>query len=102
MFQEPDKSAYGYCPISAAPLALKFNTINLSRKDAYNKATEIIMADPRYRICDIELCAGGSYSLRCWKATDEEPMSFEAVTGGHVLFYSEILFKWKGEIPGKV
>ena len=102
MFQKPHISAYGYCPIHAAQLTFKLKTINLSREDAYNKATEIIMADPRYNICDIELCAGGSYSLRCWKATEDERMSFEAVTGWHVLFYSEILFKWKGEIPGKV
>lgn len=102
LFQKPDKSAYGYCPKHAAQLTCKFNTINLSLEDAYNKAIDMIMADPRYRICDIELCTEESYSLRCWKATEGEPMSFEGVTGGHVLFYSEILFKWKGAIPGKV
>ena len=102
LFQTPNKNGYGYCPINAMPLTFKFKTIDLEPEDAYRKAKEIIMEDPRHRICDIALCDGDWYSLQCWKATERHPMKFEAVSGGHVLFYSETLFKWKGQIPGKV
>jgi len=95
-------SGYGYCPINAPQLTFKFKTIDLPLEEAYDRATDIIMEDPRYRICDIALCAGGLYSLRCWKAIEDDEMRFEAVSGGHVLYYSEALFRWKGQIPGKV
>lgn len=101
LFQKPDESDYGYCPKNGAQLTFSFQTINLSRENAYNKAVEIIMADPRYRICDIGLCAGGVYTVRCWEASERAEMTFESVNGEHVLFYSEILFKWKNHIPVK-
>ena len=101
MFQKPDEADYGYLPKNGAELTFKFKTINLSRSEAYNKAVEIIMADPRYRICEIALCAGEVYTLRCWHASDDAEMTFQSVNGEHVLFYSEIIFRWKDKIPVK-
>lgn len=59
------------------------------------------MADPRYRICEIALCAGGVYTLRCWKANEGAEMTFDSFNGERVLFYSEIIFKWMDKIPVK-
>ncbi|KAL9970354.1 hypothetical protein ACROYT_G022711 [Oculina patagonica] len=99
--KKPDEGDYGYWPKNGAQLTFSFQTINLSRREAYEKAVEIIMADPRYRICEIALCAGEVYTLRCWKASEVAEMTFESVSGEHVLFYSEIIFRWKDKVPVK-
>lgn len=99
LFQEPDEDDYGYWPKNGAQLTFSFETNNLSRKEAYNKAVEIIMVDPIYRICEIALCAGKGYTLRCWQASDYAKMTFESGDGEHILFYSEIIFRWKDNIP---
>ena len=102
LFQKPDENGYGFCPKNGA-YTFSFQKRNLSREDAYNKAVKIIMVDPRYRICDIALCAGKVYTVRCWEASEREEMTFECVSGEHVLFYRsrEILFRWKERIAGK-
>lgn len=99
MFQKPDEVYQGYWPKNGAQLTFSFKTINLSRKEAYDKAVEVIMADPRYRICEIALCAGEVYTLRCWQASDVAEMTFESVKGEHVLFFSERIFRWKDKVP---
>ena len=102
MFQKPDEADYGYWPKNGAQLTFKsVKTINLSRTEAYNNAVDIIMADPRYRICEIALCAGEVYTLRCWQASDVAEMTFQNTVGEHVLFYSEIIFRWKDKVPVK-
>lgn len=57
------------------------------------------MEDPRYSICEIALSAGDKYTVRCWKAVDAEKMTFESANGEHILFYSDVIFRWKDDIP---
>ena len=97
--QKPDEKDYGHWPKNGAQLTLNIPTIDLSREQAYTTAIDVIMADPRYRICEIALCAGQKYTLRCWKASKYAEMTFEQVSGEHVLFYSKMLFKWKNKVP---
>ena len=101
MFQKPNESDYGYWPQDSAQLVFSacFDTIDLTREQAYEKALEIIMVNPRYRICEISWCVGDKYTVRCWKADATEKMEFESGKGEHVLFYSKMIFKWKDDIP---
>ena len=87
-----------YTPKNAAQL-FKFQEINLSRESAYTKAVDIIMEDPRYRICQISWCDGDSYSLCCWQAAKKAGMNYDPEYGEHVLFYSKTLFLWKDFVP---
>lgn len=82
-------------------MTFKFNTLNLTREDAYQMAFKIVMEDPRYRLCEIALCAGNTYSVRCWEANEKYEMTFESVNGEHVLFFSDIIFRWKDKVPIK-
>ena len=88
----------GYSPRNAAQL-YKFQEINLSRESAYTKAVDIIMEDPRYRICEISWCVGDLYTLCCWQAAKKVEMTHQKVNGEHVLFYSKALFRWKDLVP---
>ena len=88
----------GYSPRNAAQL-YKFQEINLSRESAYTKAVDIIMEDPRYRICEISWCVGDLYTLCCWQAAKNVEMTYQKANGEHVLFYSKALFRWKDLVP---
>ena len=88
----------GYIPRNTAQL-YKFQEINLSRESAYTKAVDIIMEDPRYRICEISWCDGDLYTLCCWQAAIKVEMTYQKVPGEHVLFYSKALFRWKDVVP---
>lgn len=96
--KEPDPKGYGHRPANAAQL-FKFQEINLSRESAYTKAVDIIMEDPRYRICEISWCDGDLYTLCCWQAAKNVEMTYQKVDGEHVLLYSEALFRWKDLVP---
>ena len=89
-----------HTPKNAAQL-FKIQEINLSRESAYTKAVDIIMEDPRYRICEISWCGGDFYSLCCWQAAKKVGMKFESAYGEHVLFYSKALFRWKDSVPAQ-
>lgn len=96
LLQEPDPKMYGHRPKNAAQLLQKFD---LPRERAYTEAVDIIMEDPRYRICEIAWCAGGLYTLCCWQAAKEVEMTYQKVDGEHVLLYSKALFRWKDSVP---
>lgn len=76
-------------------------TEDLTREKAYQTAFDVVKRDPRYFICEIAFCDGGTYTVRCWKAKDDVPMKFESVNGEHVLFYSDIVFRWNDKVPIK-
>ncbi|PFX18054.1 Interferon-induced very large GTPase 1 [Stylophora pistillata] len=97
--KKPDPKGYGHRPKNAAQLTLDFPTINLSRADAYTKAVDIIMEDPRYRICEIAWCVGDLYTLCCWQATEKAAMTYKQLSGEHVLIYSKMIFRWKDGVP---
>ena len=74
----------------------------MKKDDAYDQAIDHILKDPEHNICKIVYwwhIAGGGYSLMCWKAPKDTPMTFEEISGGHVLFFSEVCFKWKNLVP---
>lgn len=74
----------------------------MKHKDAYDKGIELIMQDPQHNICEITYWwrfGCGGYTLKCWKASDDTPTTFGKGGGEHVLFFSEILFKWKDYVP---
>lgn len=96
--KEPDPKGFGHRPKNAVQLS-KFQEINLSRESAYTKAVDIIMEDPRYRICEISWCGGDLYTLCCWQAAENLEMTYQTVDGEHVLLYSEALFRWKDLVP---
>ena len=98
LLQEPDPKGFGHRPKNAVQLS-KFQEINLSRESAYTKAVDIIMEDPRYRICEISWCGGDLYTLCCWQAAENLEMTYQTVDGEHVLLYSEALFRWKDLVP---
>ena len=60
-----------------------------------------IMEDPVHHICKIVYWYGlrSGFSLQRWKASDKTEMTFESVSGGHVLFFSEMCFMWAKNIP---
>lgn len=72
----------------------------MSHEEAYNKGLELIMKDPRHNICEITWWFGWGYTLKCWKASDDEPTTFGEGSGKHVLFFSELLFKWNVPLRG--
>ena len=100
LFQEETltkRSGYGYYPTNGIPLtfdARRIQTSGLSKDEAFKKAVEIIMEDPRFRICEISLAAD-KFAIRCWKASANTQMTFQSEDGERVLFYSTIIFKWK-------
>lgn len=96
-YKEPND--YGHWPKNGQQLTFSFPTLDLSREEAYQRAVEIVMVDPRYRICEIALCAGDVYTVRCWKASETAEMTFERGNGEHVLFYSKRIFRWSDEVP---
>ena len=98
LLQKPNPKGFGHRPENAAQL-FKFQLINLSRESAYTKAVDIIMEDPRYRICKISWCVGDLYTLCCWQAAKKVEMTHQKVNGEHVLFYSKALFRWKDLVP---
>lgn len=64
---------------------------------------ELVMKDPHLNICELYLRDESKkvYTLKCWKASREHPMTFGQSKGYHVLFYSEIAFKWRNLVPVK-
>ena len=101
LFQEPTEGGYGYVPSDSAQLIMNsLQTINLSRDKAYDMAEELVMQNPRHRICDVALSQDETYMVRCWEGSESTTMTFEnTVKGEHKLLYSQIIFKWKGNIP---
>ena len=74
----------------------------MKHADAYDKGIELIMQDPRHNICEITYwlsVPSGGYTLKCWKASDDTPTTFGKDVGKRVLFFSEMLFKWKDYVP---
>jgi len=63
----------------------------MEHEDAYEKAMQLIMQDPEHNICEISW----GYTSKCWTASDTKSTTFGSGGGNHVLFFSEILFKWK-------
>ena len=100
LLQKPNVWCARYSPKNAAQL-FKFQEINLSRESAYTKAVDIIMEDPRYRICEIFPCDEDLYTLCCWQAAKKVEMTYQKVFGDHVLFYSKALFRWKDVVPAQ-
>ena len=98
LLQTPSSFLYGFSPENAAQL-FKFQEINLSREGAYTKAVDIIMEDPRYRICEIFPYDEDLYILRCWQAAKKVKMTYQRLVGEHVLLYSKALFLWKASVP---
>ena len=98
LLQEPHEWIFGHSPKNTAQ-PFKFQEINLSRESAYTKAVDIIMEDPRYRICEISWCDEDLYTLCCWQAAENLEMTYQTVDGEHVLLYSEALFRWKDLVP---
>ena len=81
---------------------LLFSQDWMGQEEAYNKGIELIMQDPRHNICKITWwwsLTGGGYTLKCWRAPDDTPLALEMQTGNHVLFYSEMFFRWKDRLP---
>ncbi len=64
-------------------------------------AEDMIIEDPRHRVCAISLGPDTTYMVRCWEASDAAEMTFETTKGNHQLLYSKIIFKWKDNIPQK-
>ena len=98
LLQKPNPKGFGHRPENAAQL-FKFQEINLSRESAYTKAVDIIMEDPRYRICEIFPYDEDLYTLCCWQAAKEVKMTYQQLRGEHVLLYSKALFLWKASVP---
>jgi len=71
----------------------------MKHEDAYDKAIELIVKDPKHNICEITWWVGWGYTLKCWTVSDDEPTKFGGGFGWHVLFFSELLFKWKKHVP---
>jgi len=71
----------------------------MTHEEAYDKAIELIMQDPKHNICEITKWFGWGYTLKCWTASDDTPTTFGQGGGNHVLFLSELLFKWKKHVP---
>ena len=76
-----------------------FTQDSMKREDAYDKAIELISKDPKHTFCEITWWLFSGYSLICWEASDDTATTFEGVLGNHVLFFSEVLFKWKDNVP---
>ena len=74
-----------------------------SEEQAYNKAIELVMKDPHLNICEVYLRDESKkiYTLKCLKASQKDPMKFGQSKGYHVLFYSEIAFHWRNQVPVK-
>lgn len=88
----PDNSELSYSRIYLGSRA--------KQEDAYNKATEFILEDPGYHICDIILyndeMHGQSCRLECFTAPRDIPVTFSPKKGeDHVLFFSRSCFKQK-------
>ena len=85
-----------------AKLSREFELDWMEREQAYNKAIEYIRKDPEHIFCKIVykhwwyILPCGGYSLTIWKASDE--IEFEEIPGSHVLFFSEMCFKWKDKV----
>jgi len=76
-----------------------WNQDSMTHEEAYDKAIELIMQDPKHNICEITKWFGWGYTLKCWTASDDTPTTFGQGGGNHVLFLSELLFKWKKHVP---
>lgn len=72
----------------------------MQKEEAYEKALNPVVKDPRYHICEIS-GTESVYALKCWRASNDVPMRFGDSKGYHVLFYSKIAFKWKEKVPVK-
>ena len=88
---------YGFWPKTGK---FFFSAYKLTKKEAYEKAVNVVETDPQYHICEISR-AESTYSLKCWRASNNVPMRFGDSKGYHVLFYSKIAFKWKEQVPVK-
>ncbi|CAB3991233.1 Hypothetical predicted protein [Paramuricea clavata] len=101
--QKPDEIGYGFLPNNGAQLVFNrtISTINLTPETAYKIAGDKIIEDPRHRVCAVSLCPDGKYMVRCWEASDAAEMTFESAEGKHQLLYSQIIFKWKDNVPQK-
>ena len=89
----------GYWPTNGE---LFFTQDWMKHADAYDKGIELIMKDPYHNICEITWWLGvgvSGYTLKCWTASDDTPTTFGKGGGEHVLFFSELLFKWKDNVP---
>ena len=102
LFQNPDEIAYAFLPSNGAQLVFhSISTIDLTRQNAYKIAEDKVNEDPRHRVCAVSICTDDKYMVRCWEASDAAEMTFESVEGKHQLLYSQIIFKWKDNIPHK-
>ena len=89
----------GYWPTNGE---LFFTQDWMKHADAYEKGIELIMKDPYHNICEITWwwhIGGSGYTLKCWTASDNTATTFGKGGREHVLFFSELLFKWKDNVP---
>ncbi|XP_068697156.1 uncharacterized protein [Montipora foliosa] len=86
----------GFWPNNGMP---HFTQDSMLQSDAYDKAIKLIVQDPEHNICEITWWFGWGYTLKCWRASDTTPTTFGCGKGDHVLFFSELLFKWKDSVP---
>ena len=75
-----------------------YSAFKLKKKQAYEKAIQLVMKDPHLNICELywrnsdKADQNQVYTLKCWQASDKEQMKFDQSPGPHVLFYSAIAF----------
>lgn len=75
----------------------------MKREKAYDKAIEFILENPQLHFCEITKGFFGilGYKVKCWKASEDTPLSFQKSYGGPVLLFSKSLFQWKMDAPGQ-
>ena len=90
----------GNCPTKNADIVCE--KTRMTRKQAYDKAIDLISTNPRHHFCQITRVWPkiGNYTLKCWKGCPFKKPTFSPGNGEHVLFFSKIYFYCKDDIPG--
>lgn len=86
----------GIWPTDSKPF---FERSWLKREEAYDKAVEKILEDPRQNFCQItSVLKGYRFNLKCF--TSNRQPTFSSGNGDHLLLYSKTCFKWKKNLRG--
>lgn len=97
IFQGPENDS-GFWPANGK---MFYAVYKLSRNDAFEKAIELVLKNPKRNICEIYQREEEVFTLKCFEASDVEKMEFRESPGYHVLFYSNTEFIWKEQVPVK-
>lgn len=71
----------------------------MRKEEAYYKAISFISIDPMRNICEITH-RGDTYTVKCFKSSLDEKMSYDSGDDCNVMFFSEKYYIWKKETPG--